>query len=163
MKKSICFISTMLVLSGTMLMGQTEIVSDIVITRADIDKAGTSIPASSIGEPVSSVMLYEPRWVEVTDATPAYAVVEGSMFPVDPNGWPINFKILLPATWSRRAMQSGGGGNNGTISVRERNNPMLSKGFAIYGSDGGHQTSFGGGRDFETQITELNIQLYLML
>ncbi|MBN2481333.1 MAG: tannase/feruloyl esterase family alpha/beta hydrolase, partial [Bacteroidales bacterium] len=61
------------------------------------------------------------------------------------DGWPINFRVLLPASWSRRAMQSGGGGNNGIITVREGNNPMLGKGFAIYGSDAGHQVSFSGG------------------
>ena len=34
---------------------------------------------------------------------------------------------------------------NGTITVREGNNPMLGKGFAIYGSDSGHQASGMGG------------------
>lgn len=145
MKKSIHFVFTMLLLADTIVMGQTKSFPDVVITRNEIEKAGTFIPASSIGEPVSSVKLYEPRWIEATDATPAYGVVEGSLFPVDPNGWPINFRILLPASWSRRAMQSGGGGNNGTISVREGYNPMLGQGFAIYGSDGGHQDLFGGG------------------
>lgn len=120
--------------------------SVIVITRSDIEKAGNSIPASAIGEPVSSVILYPPRWVEANGNTPAYAVVEGSIFPVDPNGWPINFRVLLPASWSCRSMQSGGGGINGIITVREGINPMLNKGFAIYGSDSGHQISSMGGR-----------------
>jgi feruloyl esterase len=117
---------------------------NIVITRADIAKAGTSIPVSAIGEPVGSVKLYAPRWVEATDATPAYAVVEGSIFPADPNGWPINFRVLLPASWSRRAMQAGGGGMNGSITVREGRNPMINRGFVIYGSDSGHQGGMGG-------------------
>jgi hypothetical protein len=64
---------------------------------------------------------------------------------VDKNGWPVNFRVLLPASWSHRAMQSGGGGMNGTITVREGNNPMLNKGFAMYGSDSGHQASGMGG------------------
>ncbi len=110
-----------------------------VISKTDLVKAGTSIPASEIGEPVSSVKLYNPRWVEAEGANPAYAIVEGSIMPVDPEGWPINFRVLLPETWSKRSMQQGGAGINGTITVNENDNPMLGKGFAVYGSDSGHQ------------------------
>lgn len=117
----------------------TPDISAGVITKADIEKIGTSIPVSSIGEPVGSIKLYTPKWVEATDKNSAYAVVEGSVLSVDPKGWPINFRVLLPSSWSRRAMQSGGSGINGIILVREGNNPLLNKGFVIYGSDGGHQ------------------------
>jgi hypothetical protein len=134
----------MFLLVGNIIFCQTKVPADIVITKADLVKAGTSIPASSIGEPVGSVKIYEPRWIESTDATPAYGVVEGSIFPVDPNGWPINFRVLLPAGWSQRAMQAGGGGMNGMITVREGRNPMLNKGFALYGSDAGHQAGAMG-------------------
>lgn len=150
MKKSFCFVVTLFLLAGTVSFGQTKIPTDIVITKADMAKAGTSIPASSIGEPVGSVKLYEPRWIEAKDDTPAYGVVEGSIFPVDPKGWPINFKVLLPASWSQHAMQAGGGGMNGTITVREGKNPMINKGFALYGSDSGHQAGgmgFGGAQN----------------
>lgn len=44
-------------------------------------------------------------------------------------------------------MQAGGGGMNGTITVREGRNPLLNKGFVLYGSDSGHQAGgmgFGG-------------------
>lgn len=123
----------------------TDNTAPVIITRADIEKAGTSIPASEIGEPVSSVKLYPPRWVEATENSPAYGVVEGSVFPADPNGWPINFRVLLPASWSRRSAQMGGGGMNGTITVREGRNPLVNKGFAIYGSDSGHQAGGMGG------------------
>ncbi|NMC40032.1 MAG: tannase/feruloyl esterase family alpha/beta hydrolase, partial [Bacteroidales bacterium] len=120
-------------------------VSVITITRADIEKADNFIPVSAIGEPVGSVKLYPPRWVEGNESSPSYGVVEGSIFPVDPNGWPINFRVLLPATWSMRSAQMGGGGMNGTITVREGRNPLLNKGFAIYGSDSGHQAGGMGG------------------
>ena len=147
MKKSFCFFVTLIVLIDSVVFCQSEVIADILITKSDIKKVGTSIPASSIGEPVSSVKLYEPRWIEAANETPAYCVVEGSIFPVDPNGWPINFRVLLPASWSQRAMQSGGGGMNGFITVREGKNPMLNKGFCLYGSDSGHQIEgmgFGG-------------------
>lgn len=146
MKRLCFFITLALLLAEVAVTGQDSSSRNKVITRNDIERAGTSIPASDIGEPVGSVKLYPPRWIEATDATPAYAVVEGSIFPVDPNGWPINFRVLLPASWSFRALQSGGGGMNGSITVREGRNPMLNKGFVLYGSDSGHQSGMMGGR-----------------
>jgi feruloyl esterase len=41
-------------------------------------------------------------------------------------------------------MQAGGGGMNGSITVREGKNPMIIKGFVMYGSDSGHQGGMGG-------------------
>jgi len=145
MKRILCFVVFSLFLVGNLSFGQTKVPANSTISRADLAKAGVSVPVSAIGEPVGSVKLYEPRWIEATDATPAYGVVEGSIFPVDPNGWPINFRVLLPASWSNRAMQAGGGGINGIITVREGKNPMINKGFALYGSDSGHQA---GGMGF---------------
>lgn len=146
MKKLIYLVIVLFFFGVNESFAQAKILTNITITKADLSKVGTSVPASSIGEPVGSVKLYEPRWVEATDATPAYAVVEGSIFPVDPKGWPINFRVILPASWSQRSMQAGGGGMNGTITVREGKNPLINKGFALYGSDSGHQAAgFGGG------------------
>jgi feruloyl esterase len=147
MKKSLCFITALFLLASSANFAQTKVPANLVITKTDLSKAGESIPASAIGEPVGSVKLYEPRWIEATEATPAYGVVEGSIFPVDSKGWPINFRVILPSSWSHRAMQAGGGGMNGTITVREGKNPLINKGFALYGSDSGHQAGgmgFGG-------------------
>jgi pimeloyl-ACP methyl ester carboxylesterase len=145
MRRLIFLITITLILAQVIAAGQNLFSENIVITKTDIEKVGTSIPVSAIGEPVGSVRLYTPRWIEATNTTPAYAVVEGSIFPVVPNGWPINFRVLLPANWSKRAMQAGGGGMNGTITVREGKNPMINRGFVMYGSDSGHQGGMGGG------------------
>jgi pimeloyl-ACP methyl ester carboxylesterase len=145
MKRLYFLITATLILAEVAAAGQDSSSKNKVITKNDIEKAGTSIAVSSIGEPVGSVKLYTPRWVEATDATPAYALVEGSILPVDPNGWPINFRVLLPASWSHRAIQAGGGGMNGSITVREGRNPMINKGFVMYGSDSGHQGGMGRG------------------
>jgi len=145
MKRLFSLVIAALIFAESSAVSQGSYVENIVITKADIERAGTSIPASAIGEPVGSVRLYVPRWVESTDATPAYAVIEGSILPADPNGWPINFRVLLPASWSRRAIQMGGGGLNGSITVREGKNPQINKGFVLYGSDSGHQGGMGGG------------------
>jgi len=145
MKIRLLSITLTLILAVTIAVGQNSTAKNSVITKADLEKVGASIPATAIGEPVGQVRLYTPRWVEATDATPAYAVVEGSIMPVDPKGWPINFRVLLPAVWSHRAIQAGGGGMNGSITVREGKNPNINKGFAMYGSDSGHQGGMGGG------------------
>jgi len=145
MKRLYFLITVTLILAEVIAVGQDPYSENIVITKNDIEKTGISIPVSAIGEPVGSVKLYTPRWIEATVATPAYAVVEGSIFPVDPNGWPINFRVLLPASWSRRTMQAGGGGMNGSITVREGKNPMINRGFVMYGSDSGHQRMGVGG------------------
>ena len=148
MRKIFTVIGTLSLLVGCVSSPPNGTDREITIAPDEMNSAGTSIPASEIGEPVGSVKLYSPRWVEADESTPAHAVVEGSILPVDPQGWPINFRVLLPETWSKRSMQQGGGGNNGVIPVDKANNrmfgvvksSMLRKGFAIYGSDSGHQT-----------------------
>jgi len=122
--------------------------ADRVITAADVtvEKVGTSIPADAIGEPVGGVTLSPPRWVEATANSVAYATVDGSIAPKDPKGKPINFRVLLPASWSRRAIQMGGGGINGVVPMMRGDRPgSFTAGFARYGSDSGHQMGgFGG-------------------
>ncbi len=114
--------------------------SQITITSADLGRMGNSIPASAIGEPVSGVTLGEPRWVD--DANGGYGVVDGQILPVDAKAPSINFRVALPAKWERRGLQLGGGGMNGTIP--NVTTADLAQGFATYGSDSGHQASFGG-------------------
>ncbi len=114
--------------------------SDITITASALERIGTSIPASAIGEPVSGVTLGAPRWVD--DANGGYGVVDGQILPVDPKAPAINFRVALPAKWARRGLQLGGGGMNGTIP--NVTTADLARGFATYGSDSGHQASFGG-------------------
>ena len=66
------------------------------------ERLGTSVAASAIGEPVRSVTLSAPSWVEAADCVPAHCRVNGSMAPVDTasTARPINFSVVLPASWS---------------------------------------------------------------
>ena len=130
----------------------------VTLTQAacSFARLGDAIPASAIGHPVSSVTLLEPRWVPATDALPARCEVDGRIAPVDTGSTarPINFRVWLPAEWNRRAAQQGGGGMNGVIpDLRGAPYPIDGRspaqwGFVTYGSDSGHQSSFGrrGGR-----------------
>jgi hypothetical protein len=119
--------------------------ADITITEADCTaaKLGTEIPVASIGEPVAGVTLAAPRWNPAAGQAPAYCSIDGAMAPLDksPNGKPINFRVALPATWTRHSSQIGGGGLNGNIPglVQGEAGVMLRKGFATYGSDSGHR------------------------
>ena len=129
--------------------GQTaKVDGDRIITENDCNagKVGSAIAASSIGEPVSAVTLSAPRWVAATANVPAYCSVDGAMAPVDRSATakPILFRVVLPASWNRRAAQIGGGGTNGVIP--NLTGEPLQRGFAAYGSDSGHQNPPGGGR-----------------
>jgi feruloyl esterase len=111
-------------------------------------RVGTTIAASAIGEPVRSVTLAEPSWVDEANGVPAHCRVTGAIAPVDssPTSRPINFSVALPASWSRRAAQLGGGGMNGVIPNLTGGpgaSSPLGRGFVTYGSDSGHQLSFG--------------------
>jgi feruloyl esterase len=127
----------------------------LLITQAECvaAKIGGSIPVSAIGEPVSAVVLSEPKWVAAADPLPARCEVDGRLMPVDtaPNAPPINFRVWLPAEWNRRAAQQGGGGMNGVLpDLRGAGYPIDGRtpaqlGFVTYGSDSGHQSSFGRG------------------
>jgi feruloyl esterase len=124
------------------------------ITEADCTaaKLGSTIPISAIGEPVSGVTLNAPVWTGPAGSNPAYCSVNGSMAPVDTavNAKPINFRVVLPASWSHRAAQMGGGGMNGSIPNllggvdMAPGSSLIQLGFATYGSDSGHQMGFGG-------------------
>ena len=128
-----------------------SIVSDSCTTA----KLGSDVPVEKIGEPVRRVTLAAPTWIAETATSPAYCRVEGVIEPVDTNATarPINFAVALPAKWSRRAVQLGGGGMNGTVpNLTGGSGPgapsLLSRGTVTYGSDSGHQAGFGppGGR-----------------
>ncbi len=126
-----------------------------VITEADCTtaKLGSGIPTSAIGEPVSGVTLNAPVWNGSAGPNPAYCSVTGAMAPVskEATARPINFQVVLPASWGRRAAQLGGSGMNGVIPNLLSGADMgpgpslIQLGFATYGSDSGHQMTFGSG------------------
>ncbi|HOW66024.1 MAG TPA: hypothetical protein P5186_22250 [Candidatus Paceibacterota bacterium] len=57
--------------------------ADKVITAADltVERVGTNIPVSAIGEPVGGVTLSPPRWIEATENSVAHALVNGMIGP----------------------------------------------------------------------------------
>jgi feruloyl esterase len=130
--------------SGTLAAPSQNPILNTTITESDCTsiKLGTTIPVSSIGEPVSDVTLREPRWTAATANAPAYCSIDGVMAPIDKatTARPINFRVVFPSVWTRHGAQLGGGGFNGTIPNLTGNGdgPLLARGFATYGSDSGH-------------------------
>ena len=124
---------------------------DVTITSSDCTatKVGTSIEPSAIGEPVRAVTLVASAWVEAAGNVPTHCRIDGFISPVDmaSTARPINFRVVLPATWGHRAAQLGGGGFNGVIPNLTGGGPgtpsFVARGFATYGSDSGHQQATG--------------------
>ena len=123
---------------------------DIGASDCAAERLGTTIPVDRIGEPVRRVTLSTPSWTAGTATAPAYCRVDGLIEPVDTSATarPINFGVVLPARWNRRAVQMGGGGMNGTIpgltgGGAPGSPSLLSRGIVTYGSDSGHQAGFG--------------------
>jgi hypothetical protein len=122
---------------------------NMFITETDCtaEKLGRSIPVSAIEEPIAGVDLKSPVWTKASDSSPGYCIVDGFMAPVskEPNAKPINFRVILPASWNCRAAHMGGSGNNGFIpnllmgADMSSRTSLVSLGFATYGSDSGHQ------------------------
>ena len=115
----------------------------IADTDCTASRLGATIEIGRIGEPVSAVNLSPPRWIEPTPTMPAHCIVDGAMLPVDTaaTARPINFRVALPASWTGRAAQIGGGGMNGVIpnlAAGGASSP-LGRGFVTFGSDSGHQ------------------------
>lgn len=110
-----------------------------VITSADCtaDRLGTSIGIDKIGEAVAQVDLQAPVWTAAAGNNQAYCTVRGAMHAVDPSAPPINFRVVLPASWSLRAVHTGGGGMNGTVPGAP-SSAILALGAATWGSDSGH-------------------------
>ena len=119
------------------------------LAETDCSKSvlGSSVPIAAINEPVSGVSLNEARWTDAIGVVPSYCAVDGTIAPIDRRNTakPINFRVLLPASWSGRAVHLGGGGMNGVIPnlAGGPDGSLLQRGFATYGSDSGHQSGPG--------------------
>ena len=81
---------------------------------------------------------------------PAYCRIAGSILPMDPAAPTIDFAVAVPEGWNGSMWQIGGGANNGVIpdlaNAGGAGTPtpvgapsLLTQGFAVYGSDSGHQ------------------------
>jgi feruloyl esterase len=82
----------------------------------------------------------------------AHCLVSGDIKPVDPAAPNIKFQLALPEAWNGKAVMLGGAGLNGSIPPLTNASNLwgsqkmplpLSRGYAVFSSDSGHQTKEG--------------------
>ena len=107
-----------------------------------------TVDASEIGLPTRGATVQSATMTPaVAGGNPEFCLVTGQILSVDTGAPPINFQLNLPTTWTRRTMQLGGGGFNGTVITGLGNVPgtagaaapvtPLRRNYATFGSDSG--------------------------
>lgn len=99
---------------------------------------------------------------------PAHCLVSGEIAPVDPAAPPIRFNLALPVDWNGKALMLGGGGLNGSIpnvvgnvSAGPVDKPLpLARGYAVFGSDSGHQANALGSLDASFGMNDESLANY---
>jgi pimeloyl-ACP methyl ester carboxylesterase len=113
---------------------------------------GLKIPASTIGLPTRGAVVTSTALIAASTWLPEYCKVEGSIKPMDARAPSINFEIDLPSAWNQKMLMFGGGGYDGVIPITAGNVPAgpfdrpvpLARGYAVVGSDSGHQATGQG-------------------
>ena len=130
-----------------------EAATPAVARKTCAELEGMAIPASSIGMPTSGASVIGCAIIAAS-GTGAAAIVEhcrvtGEIKPVDSKAPAIRFQVSLPVAWNRNAMMFGGGGYDGVLPEGAQNVPAgpldmpvpLSRGYATFSSDSGHQAN----------------------
>ena len=113
--------------------------------------AGRTVAASEIGLPTTGARVTSAQVVAPTgtgaSARPEYGMVSGTIAPVDPVAPNIRFDVAMPTAWNGKVLMLGGGGLDGTVpnvvgnvSAGPTDQPLpIARGYAVFGSDSGHQ------------------------
>jgi hypothetical protein len=137
-----------------------------VVTKSCADLNGMTIAAASIGLPTTGGVVTSTTVVAATGTGTAtvgeYCKVLASINPVDPTAPAIKFQVNLPATWNNKAMMFGGGGFDGSIpavggnvGIGPSDKPTpLQRGYAVFGSDSGHQAGPLGSQDHKFGLND---------
>jgi len=117
--------------------------------------SGLAIAPGRIGLPTSGGRITAATEVPADPkGVPEHCLVAGEITPADKTAPNIDFHLALPSDWNGKAVMFGGGGLDGVIPD-VAGNPQaaqgvetpLARGYAVFGSDGGHQAP---GADFAT-------------
>lgn len=110
------------------------------------------VPARLIGLPSNGARMEKAAAYPAEPGLPETCRVNGDILPATRGAPPIKFQINLPNEWNGKALQMGGGGFNGVLvdalryfpangPTTERIPNPLARGYATFGSDGGHQAT----------------------
>lgn len=133
-------------------------------TSAAADKAcaalvGATVAAGDIGLATTGADVTAAVLIEATGEgmarIPQHCLVDGAIHPHDPAAPDILFRLALPTDWNGKMLMMGGGGFNGSIPKIAGNVPAgpvdaptpLGRGYAVFGSDSGHQANALGSQD----------------
>ena len=126
------------------------------------DMKDKTIPAAAIGLPTKGAVITSatlapavaPAPEKPWTGNPETCDLTGSIAPVDPTAPSILFRISIPTMWNQESWHVGGGGINGivpmTANLRVQSSlptspSLVAQGYAVFGSDSGHQGGgFGG-------------------
>ncbi len=111
---------------------------------------GVVLPVGLIGLPTTGAEVVSAKQRHAGGA--AYCRVMGRIHPVDPLADDIRFELNLPEQWNGKALQYGGGTFDGYIGtsdglgrtamgLKKEATPLM-RGYATFGSDGGHHRSY---------------------
>ena len=126
--------------------------------EASLALAKQQVAASQIGLPTSgaTVTATETPSAATGAQPPASVRATISIAPVDPGAPAIKMGLLLPKDWNGKVVMVGGGGYNGVMPslytypaapASQGAYPLLNQGYAVFGSDSGHQAGAAGSRD----------------
>ena len=121
------------------------------VTMTCAQLVNMQIPATAIGLPTTGAVITATTTVAANGTGSAavgeYCLATGKIMPVDLTAPDIQFKVALPTTWNSKVLMRGGGGWNGSIPAIAGNilnsaaASPLGRGYAVFGSDSGHQSS----------------------
>jgi hypothetical protein len=116
--------------------------------------AGLAVTPGEIGLPTSGGRTTAATLVAAGAKGPEHCLVSGEIAPANPAAPNIDFHIALPTNWNGKVVMFGGGGLDGVIpdvagnpQAAEGVKTPLARGYAVFGSDAGHQSQ---GADFAT-------------
>lgn len=126
--------------------------------RAVQQLAQETIAPTQIGLPTSGaqVSAVAPPAAVGGVAPPTAISADIAIEPVDPDAPQIRMRLVLPKEWNGKVIMLGGGGYNGIIPALNAfpaapaglgTFPLLEQGYAVFGSDSGHQAGPAGSRD----------------
>lgn len=113
---------------------------------------GLTVPAARIALPTGGAVVTSAALTAASGSLPEYCKVLGRIKSLDLHAPPINFEIDLPTAWNQKVVMFGGGGYDGLIPNTAGNVPAgpadkpvpLARGYAVVGSDSGHQAGEQG-------------------
>lgn len=108
-----------------------------------------TVAAGNITLPTSGAFIGNAVLVAASASAPEYCQVNAVIQPVDKTAPPITIQVNLPASWNQKAVHFGGGGFDGSLvkatgsisggaTVTTPIQTPLQRGYATFGSDGGH-------------------------